>query len=235
AGFRAGLAAARPPAPRPASGASLAGFPASAQEIVAEGGRRLAAYQDAAYAQLYLDRLAPLRDDDERLLRETARHLALRMSFEDVIRVAEAKIAPERWQRIRAEIGATLEEPVAIVDFFKPGIEELCSLLPPRLARPILRIAERRGWLGRLYWGMELKSTTILGYLRLRFLAGLKPWRRRSHRFLEEQAAIEEWLGLIRAAAPCSPPLALEIAECARLIKGYGETHRRGAANFAAI
>jgi indolepyruvate ferredoxin oxidoreductase beta subunit len=29
--------------------------------------------------------------------------------------------------------------------------------------------------------------------------------------------------------------LALEVADCARLIKGYGETHRRGKANFLAI
>ena len=31
------------------------------------------------------------------------------------------------------------------------------------------------------------------------------------------------------------PPLALEIAECARLIKGYGDTLKRGAANYATI
>ena len=29
--------------------------------------------------------------------------------------------------------------------------------------------------------------------------------------------------------------LAFEVAECARLIKGYGETHRRGKGNFLAI
>lgn len=29
--------------------------------------------------------------------------------------------------------------------------------------------------------------------------------------------------------------MALEIADCARLIKGYGETHRRGSSNYAAI
>ena len=32
-----------------------------------------------------------------------------------------------------------------------------------------------------------------------------------------------------------SLPLAMEVAECARLIKGYGETHRRGTANFNVI
>jgi indolepyruvate ferredoxin oxidoreductase beta subunit len=55
------------------------------------------------------------------------------------------------------------------------------------------------------------------------------------HRYQEEQAQIEEWLAAILAAARVSTPLALEIAECARLIKGYGSTHRRGTENFRSI
>jgi indolepyruvate ferredoxin oxidoreductase, beta subunit len=47
--------------------------------------------------------------------------------------------------------------------------------------------------------------------------------------------AIEAWLALIIAAAPKSTALALQIAECARLIKGYGDTLKRGTANYAAI
>ena len=71
-----------------------------------EGVRRLAAYQSPSYARLYLDRLKPIRAADEasgaqgRLLTQTARHLAVRMSYEDVVRVAQAKIAPERMRRI---------------------------------------------------------------------------------------------------------------------------------------
>ena len=36
-------------------------------------------------------------------------------------------------------------------------------------------------------------------------------------------------------AATHSADLALEIAECARLIKGYGDTYARGLANYRAI
>ena len=36
-------------------------------------------------------------------------------------------------------------------------------------------------------------------------------------------------------AARQSRGLALEVAECARLIKGYGDTHARGLANYATI
>ena len=216
-------------------------MPQATGEIVIEGLRRLAAYQDLAYAQLYLDRLAPIRDADVsaaaggRLLRETARHLAVRMSFEDVIRVAQAKTDPARLARIRADMRPGTGEPLVIVDFFKPGIEEMCSLLPPLLARPILGLAARRGWRGKVYWGMEVRSNGIAGFLRLKLLASLRRWRRFTYRFGEEQAAIEAWLALVVAAAKLSADLALDVAECARLIKGYGETHARGVANYRKI
>ena len=54
-------------------------------------------------------------------------------------------------------------------------------------------------------------------------------------RYVQEQEQIESWLGLIVEAALRAPDLALEIAECARLIKGYGDTHARGVANYRAI
>jgi hypothetical protein len=39
--------------------------PAAARDLVGEGVRRLVAYQDATYAQLYLDRLEPVRAADQ--------------------------------------------------------------------------------------------------------------------------------------------------------------------------
>jgi indolepyruvate ferredoxin oxidoreductase beta subunit len=220
---------------------SAEAMPKPARDIVVEGLRRLAAYQDLDYAQLYLERLMPIREADlrtaagGRLLREVARQLALRMSFEDVIRVAQAKTAPPRLERIRAELGIGEDDPLTVVDFFKPGIAELCSILPPFIARPIMGLAERRGWLGRAYWGMEVRSTSLGGFLRLWLLAKLRRWRRHTHRFAEEQAAIEAWLRLILDAASLSPELARAAAECARLIRGYGETYARGSANYRKI
>ena len=82
---------------------------------------------------------------------------------------------------------------------------------------------------------MELKTTSVAGYLRFRVLAGLRRWRPRSYRYAQEQAQIESWLELIRAAAPHSAEFALEIAECARLVKGYGDTHKRGCDNYSTI
>ena len=50
-----------------------------------------------------------------------------------------------------------------------------------------------------------------------------------------EQRAIEAWLAEIRAACAIDVALAHEIVACARLIKGYGDTHRRGTQNFDRI
>ena len=216
-------------------------MPAPARDVLLLGVRRLAAYQDIRYARRYLDRLAPIRAADERalaggrLLRETARHLAVRMSYEDVIRVAQAKIDPARMQRIAAEIGAKPGEPFTVTEFLKPGIEEMCSILPPWLAKRILAAAERRGWLARMHWAMEVNTASVSGFMRFWLLAKLRWWRPRSYRYQEEQRAIEAWLALISEAARLSGDLALEVAECARLIKGYGDTHKRGTANYRLI
>jgi indolepyruvate ferredoxin oxidoreductase beta subunit len=216
-------------------------MPQSAQDVLIEGVRRLARFQDDNYARLFLDRLAPVRDleaqlhGDGKLLRETARHLAVRMSFEDLIRVAQAKIDPARMLRIEQELSARNGEPYTVTEFLKPGIEEMCQVLPPALARRIIAYSEKRGWLDRMHVGMYVKTTSVSGFLRFWFLTKLRPLRRFMHRYVEEQAQIDTWLDLVQQAARLSPALALEVAECARLIKGYGSTHRRGMENFRAI
>ncbi|MGB6539138.1 MAG: indolepyruvate oxidoreductase subunit beta family protein [Xanthobacteraceae bacterium] len=255
-GFRAGFTAAREGArplsvsgkrtrePSPSLAAlesDIARMPAAARAFATEGVRRLAAYQDAAYARLYLDRLAPICDADAKaqtdgqVLAETARHLAVRMSYEDVVRVAQAKIAPTRMGRIAEQMGIEKDQPFAVTEFLKPGIEEFCSVLPHRLAARILRYAERHPALARAHWGMEIKTTSIFGYLRFHALAKLRALRPKTYRYREEQRAIESWLALIGQATPLASGLAIEIAECARLIKGYGDTHSRGTGNYRLI
>ena len=219
----------------------IADMPEAARAFMTEGVRRLAAYQDLAYARLYLDRLKPIRDADAkagaggRLLAATARHLAVRMSYEDVIRVAQAKIDPSRFDRIARELGVKPEQTFTVTEFLKPGIDEFCSILPPWLARSVLGLGERHPALGRAHWGMAVNTASIFGYLRFHFLAKLRRFRRKTFRFQEEQRAIEAWLRLIAQAAPLSAELAIEIAECARLIKGYGDTHKRGSDNYRLI
>ncbi|MFY9839539.1 MAG: indolepyruvate oxidoreductase subunit beta family protein [Xanthobacteraceae bacterium] len=255
-GFHAGFAAAsagsrlpaaapkRPQAPSSALAdleREIATMPAAAQAVIIEGVRRLAAYQDLAYARLYLDRLKPVRDADAKagaggqLLAVVARQLALRMSYEDVIRVAQAKIDPARLARIVREMGVKPDQTFAVTEFLKPGMEELCSILPGFLARGVLGVAERLPALARAHWGMAINTRSIFGYLRFALLAKLRPLRRGTFRFQQEREAIEAWLKLILQAALLSAELAIEVAECADLIKGYGDTQKRGAGNYRAI
>jgi indolepyruvate ferredoxin oxidoreductase beta subunit len=183
----------------------------------------------------------PIRDADikagagGRLLAATARQLALRMSYEDVIRVAQAKIDPARFARITRELGVKPEQTFSVTEFLKPGIDEFCSILPASLASGILRLARRYPALGRAHYAMAVNSRSLSGYLRFAALAKLRPLRRKTFRFRQEQEAIEAWLQLIVQAASLSAEFAIEIAECAGLIKGYGDTHRRGSANYNAI
>jgi indolepyruvate ferredoxin oxidoreductase beta subunit len=82
---------------------------------------------------------------------------------------------------------------------------------------------------------MEVNTTSVFGFLRVWLLAKLRRWRRKSYRFHAEQGSIEAWLGRVIEAARLSPDLALEVAECARLIKGYGDTLKRGSDNYQLI
>jgi indolepyruvate ferredoxin oxidoreductase beta subunit len=238
-GFRAGLALIRDGDPAQGKTAeahdALAAFPPGVKDIAALATARLTDYQDRRYAQLYAERLEPLRAADPVLLQTVARHLAVRMSYEDIIRVAQLKLRPGRYARIREETGAKAGEVVRVTEFFKPGIAEFCDILPSWLARRLLARAERNPKFGARKWAMELKSTRIGGHLRLKALAGLRRFRRRTWRYKQEQASIEAWLADIAAAAKIEPAYAVEIAECARLIKGYGGTHQRGSRNFARI
>jgi indolepyruvate ferredoxin oxidoreductase beta subunit len=208
-----------------------ASFPADVHETLGHAVARLTDYQDAGYAGKHLDRLTPFAGGDPVLLGLVARHLAVRMSYEDIFRVAQAKIRPARMARILAETGAGEGDVVAVTEFFKPGFAEIRDVLPKRLARWL----NRRTGLHRWAKPMELSTTTVWGYARLRLAAWMRRNRRGTWRYAEEQSRIDRWLDQIARAATLDTGLAREIAECARLIKGYGDTHRRGLKNFDLI
>ena len=157
------------------------------------------------------------------------------MSYEDAIRVAALKTRPGRIAGVRADLGAAPGEPVRITEFLDPGIEEVCAILPRFVGRPIMRFAERHSWLERYRRPMEVRTDTVLGFFTLWGMARLRRFRRWSTRYGDEHALIGRWLDAVLAAAEADYGLALEIASLARLIKGYGETYRRGRDNFLAI
>jgi indolepyruvate ferredoxin oxidoreductase beta subunit len=214
-------------------------FPEETRAMLEEGAARCTAFQHRDYASLYLDRLEQIANVDHtdgyKLSNETGRFLALWMCYEDVIRVADLKTRRSRFERVREEVQAKPHEPVHIVEFLKPGLDELSAVLPRFLARPLKGLARVSGLADKLNVGMHVKTTSISGFLLLRLLAWLRPLRPLTSRWNEEQALIGRWLAAIATAAKRDVSLALEIALCGRLIKGYGDTHKRGKGSFLRI
>jgi indolepyruvate ferredoxin oxidoreductase beta subunit len=224
--------------------AQLAALPADVHDVATLGIARLEDYQDASYAQLYLDRLGRILAAERAggtatggphaTTREVARYLALWMAFDDIVRVADLKSRSSRFERIRREIKAGEGDVVAIVDHFKPGTAELAALLPGALADRLLRWDRRRIARGKDPWAWPLKvrTHTVFGLALLRTLASLRGLRRRGSRFAAEQAMIERWLAAVDAGARRDAALGFEIAACGRLVKGYGASNERGKANL---
>jgi indolepyruvate ferredoxin oxidoreductase beta subunit len=216
------------------------GFPIEAQPIVLEGLRRTIDWQDPAYGQLYLDRLARLQSAAlgaaPLLLAESARHLALWMTYEDTIRVAALKTRATRFARVHSEVRADAGQLVAIDEYLHPRLQEICETLPAGIGRWL----ERPGWPRRLVErlterGRVITTSSLSGFLLLYAIAGLRRFRRASLRFALEDARIEAWLAEIARIAARSPALAIEVAQCQRLVKGYGDTHARGWASFTTL
>ena len=222
-------------------------FPAAMHGLLNEAVLRLTDYQDDAYAGQYLDRVRPLlaverelagSDQAYPLACEAARLLVLWMTYEDVIRVAELKTRAGRFQRLRDEAGATSGQPLVVVDYLKPGAEEIADILPESLAAGLRRWSEQRRLGGRpTDFGLRLRTTSVSGYLALRLLVLFKPWRRKSTRFNAEQQAMDRWLGAIHrfGLASLDRELVSEIIQCAALLRGYGDTQRRGRKAFEQV
>lgn len=215
-------------------------FPAEAHAMLVEGVRRTIDFQDLAYAELYLDRMARAcampGDRDIKLVNETARHLALWMTYEDTIRVAQLKTRASRFERVRGEVRVQGDQMLAIKEYMHPRLQEICETLPAAFGRWLLA----SGWPRRLVErftqrGRVITTSSLRGFLMLYTVAGMKRWRRSTLRFQQENALIEHWLRLIESTAATNPQLAIEVAQCQRLVKGYSDTHERGLRNYETL
>lgn len=242
------LAPATPAPPEPATpgGRALleraqAIFPAAVLPIVREGLKRLCDYQDRRYAAEYLDRLVPVLSLDSeaqgwRLTSETARHLALWMSYEDVVRVADLKTRRARFERVRQEAKAGASDLVTMSEYLHPRFEEFCDTLPAGFGGWLSRQAWAERLLKRLFAeGRRIETGKLGGFLLLSILSSLRPLRRSTRRYSVETANLTAWLDRIVATAATDYDLAVEIALSQALVKGYGDTHARGMHSFAAI
>jgi indolepyruvate ferredoxin oxidoreductase, beta subunit len=259
AGFDLGLALAsrggaaapsvEPPKARDAAPAALPAeiradvqqLPASIREIAVHALPRLIDYQDVGYARRYLELLKPFvplagaSGPRIGVGQAVARYLALWMTYEDAVRVADLKTRASRFERIRASQPRAGDAEIVVTDYLKPDLDEIWGVLPDRVVRPIARWAERRWPHGRPTLGQHVRTTTVSGFLRVWLLARLRRWRPISYRAREEHGRIARWLDAVRACLARDDALAAEVARAAQLVKGYGDVRRRMTALHEAL
>jgi indolepyruvate ferredoxin oxidoreductase, beta subunit len=216
--------------------------PPAARSMILHGLVRTAVYQDRAYAERYLGRVArfvavePDPDGDARLTHEAARHIALWMCYQDTIQVAMQKTRRARMERVRAEAKARPNQLLEVREFLHPQIDEITDTLPSVLGATLRRSKTFQRAVHKVtHKGMILNTTSVVGYTLLTTMARVRPLRPRSLRFGREQAAIERWIDQALSVAKTDGDLAAEIIECQRTLKGYGATYEHGSESFAKL
>ena len=208
----------------------IADLPAALHEMAYHSANRLIDYQDEAYAEEWLSRLSAVIDRDlDResyfLSHEAGRHLALWMAYEDIPRVAQLKVRPDRESMIRSEVKAASGQPIAVAEFFHPRIEEVAALLPVSWGSALLRSQTARRWLSRLLGPRTLRTDRVSMQVLLRGLAGVRRFRRSTFGYAHERQMIERWYNAVLSAD--GQDMAIAIAALGGMVKGYGETRYR--------
>jgi indolepyruvate ferredoxin oxidoreductase beta subunit len=78
-----------------------------------------------------------------------------------------------------------------------------------------------------------VRTTSVLGFLRVWALGRLRVMRPSSLRYQREWALIDRWQQAVLGAAALDTGLAVEVARTADVVKGYGDVRRRLSAAFA--
>ena len=198
-------------------------LPDGTAAVVRESIQLLVDYQGTSYAQLYLDRLRRFVGRvgvDAAMLGEIARLMAMRMSYEDPIRIAQLKLAENKSQ------------PTA--DRRKFRIDELVGALPALVAEPVLDVLEWVDWTHAPV-SIRYSAASRWGIRRLKIEASLKRWRLFSVRYAKERVWVERWLHMIDRSLTKQPQAACAILQTATMIQGYGSVYRHGLADWHAI
>jgi indolepyruvate ferredoxin oxidoreductase beta subunit len=211
-------------------------FPEPAHALLYAGVRRVTDFQDAAYADEYLDRVAGILQRDRApyaLTAAAAKYIAVAMAYDDIIRVADLKTRGSRFDRVRRDVNVAPGQILYMTEFMHPGAHEIIGTLPRGLGRWIESRKGAFNALDRLVnKGRRLRTGTIRSFLMLYCLGGMRRWRRSTLRHAQEKAHLEHWLGVATAQVPGNYDLAVEIINARRLVKGYSDTHARGLSKF---
>lgn len=220
-------------------------YPLAVQPMLVAGLRRLIDFQDPAYAREYLERTAKIHALDVRhggelkgwaLTHATVRRLAVAMSYDDVIRVADLKTRGSRFERVRDEVGAKPDQLIYTTEYMHPRLEEICGTLPVRLGSWLEGSRTVGGFVKRtMEKGRRVRTGTLFWFLSLYCVAGMRRFRRTTLRHHIEVTAIERWLDRVVALVAKDYELAVELVNCRRMVKGYSGTHARGDDRFSRL
>jgi indolepyruvate ferredoxin oxidoreductase beta subunit len=219
--------------------ARIRDYPPELHGMLFAGVKRVTDFQDPAYAGEYLDRIAGICALDGvhggaakawKLTAAAAKYVAVAMSYDDVIRVAELKTRPQRDERVRRDNSVGGDQIVYTTEYMHPRLQETAGTLPAALGSFLESHPAWFGWLFRR--GRRVKTGTIGWFLALYALSALKPVRRATLRHQREVAHLDKWLALAATQAKLNYDLAVEIIAARRLIKGYSDTHARGESKF---
>jgi len=215
-------------------------YPAGLKEILAEAVYRLADYQDFDYANKYLDIVQGIYEIDERakgggykLTEHFAKNLALLMSYEDGIRVADLKIKSDRFKRIKEEMRLRDDQVFKVIDYLKPDSEEIYGLMPYIIVAPFVRISQSRAfrkiWRRRKPLTMEQTpvTTSFTGFARLWMLTKMKFLRPYSYRYKKEHKLIARYVESLIYYSNLDYRVGCLVAKSAAIVKGYGKVRRR--------
>ena len=203
------------------------GLPESVVPVASDAIHVLTEYQGADYAKLYVERLKRFvgkRGVSEAMLGDIARLMAMRMSYEDAVRIAQLKLL---------ELEAYPDTPRAD-DVRKLRLDEMVEALPTVVAEPLLDVLGRIGWV-RKRVSIRFSTANRFSIRRLKIEASLKRWRRYSIRYSRERLWVERWLHMIDRALNRQPAAAATIVETATMVQGYGDAYRYGLADWHAI
>jgi len=220
-------------------------FPAVAQPMLVAGVQRMLDFQDLHYARQYMQTMQELHQLDARhggesrqwaLLQAAARYVAVAMSYDDVIRVADLKTRAARFERVRQEVGVKPDQLLYTTEYMHPQIDEICGCLPAPIGRWVLRTTFMRRIIEPFCRkGRFMKTGTLSGFLMLYLLSGLRRVRRCTLRHHIERQSLNDWLALVHQAVASHYDLAVEIVECRRLVKGYSDTHVRSTSKYLKV
>ena len=206
------------------------GLPVDAAPVVSDAIHMLIDYQGASYARLYVDRLRRFvgrHGVDDAMIGEIARLMAMRMSYQDPIRIAQLKLAEIDGASGGPHVGST-------DDVRKFRIDELIGALPAVVAEPVLDALEWVGWVHKPV-SIRFSTASRWGVRRLKIEASLRRWRRFSVRYAKERVWVERWLHMIDRSLTKQPKAAAEIVQTATMAQGYGDGYRQGVADWHAI